>query len=240
VKFGAISCSQLCSKYQQLSHLKTWYHYAQEEEGIEDVLNMGDLVDGEKVYRGHEYEIFLHGEKAQREYTIEHYPTIKRTWVIAGNHDDSYYKLVGTDILENIALARPDIKYVGKYGAYPIITLGNRKLKIYMSHGEGGCAYARSYKLQRKIEQFSSEAKPDIYFLGHYHVNCYLPQYRNVMGLMMPCFQAQTPYLRRRGLNPEIGGWIIRLRVNDVGRKNSIVEMNNSYYPFYKVIEKDY
>lgn len=44
---------------------------------------------------------------------------------------------------------------------------------------------------------------------GHYHCSALLPMYRNVVAVQMPCFQSQTPYLKTRGLYPEIAGVIL-------------------------------
>ena len=237
-KIAIMSCSHLGSKFQQLTHLKAFYHYCQSL-GIKVVFNCGDVVDGINVYRGHEYELFLHGEKAQRDYTVEYYPRMEnggKTFMIGGNHDHSFMKVAGVDILENIAQQRNDIEYLGHYGAYPIID----RVKAYIQHGDRGQAYARSYRMQKAIEQFAPEAKPDLYFLGHFHTFCHIPIYRNVVGWMIGCFQSQTPYLRRKNLYPEIGGLIMDLTINDKGRKNNIAKIKFEIIPFYKVIEKDY
>lgn len=242
IKLAVISCTQLGSKFQQLTHLKTFYQYIQEE-GVKAVLHLGDMVDGIDVYRGHEYELFLHGAKAQKDYCIEHYPRMEnggKTFVITGNHDHSFMKKAGEEILEGIAKEREDIEYLGMYGAYPQIG----GLNIYMQHGGSGVSYARSYRLQKNVEQFSPDAKPDIYFLGHYHVSCALFEYRNVTSFMIPCFQSQTPFLRRKALYPEIGGLIIEFTVNNKpvakGRKYSLAQMQFRFLPFYVPINEDY
>ena len=68
-RFAVISCTQLGSRFQQLTFLKNFYKYI-ENQGIKVVLHCGDFVDGEKMYRGHEYELFLHGCEAQKDYAI--------------------------------------------------------------------------------------------------------------------------------------------------------------------------
>ncbi len=244
IKFAVLSCTQIGSKYQQITALHRFYHYCQEEYGIKLFLHCGDMVDGAKVYKGHEYELFLHGADAQINYTCENYPEAKngaKTMVIAGNHDDSFTKIAGFNVVEKIAENRDDIECVGMYGAYPKINhpkIGSKT--IYIHHGEGGVSYARSYKLQKYIEQFSPEQKPDTYFCGHFHVSCYLPDYRNVDGFLVPCFQAQTPYLKRKQIMPIIGGYIITLKLNNYGREGNKVELDFKKNTFYKPIENDY
>lgn len=244
VKFAVLSCTQIGSKYQQITNLARFYNYCQEEYGIKLFLHCGDLVDGNKVYKGHEYELFLHGEDAQVDYACNNYPVAKngaRTMVIVGNHDESFMKLGGGNPIRRIAEQRKDIEYVGIYGAYPKINhpkIGKKSL--YIHHGEGGVSYARSYKLQKYIEQFSPEQKPHTYFCGHFHISCYLPDYRNVDGFLVPCFQAQTPYLKRRQLSPIIGGYIITMKLNDYGKRGNKVELDLKKSTFYKPIENDY
>jgi len=237
VKFAVVGCTQIGSKYQQMTHLTEFYKIV-EDMGIKCVLHGGDMMDGEGIYKGQVYELFLHGADAQIDYTVEYYPKIKggKTFVISGNHDLSFMAEAGIDTVNKVAEKRKDIEYLGAIGAYPNI----KGLNIYLQHGAGGVAYARSYKLQKQIEQFAPEVKPDYYFLAHYHINCMLPQYRNVFGMTIPCFQSQTPYLKRKNLYPEVGGWVFEFKVNDKGRKNNLVLAKMQYIPFFNMIESDY
>ena len=237
-QFGVVSCTHLGSMYQQLTYLKNFYQLCQDR-GIKVMLHAGDMVDGIQVYKGQEFELFLHGFDAQVDYAIENYPKMEnggKTYVIGGNHDYSFVKVAGSDPLPKIAQKRPDIEYLGVYGAYPQVG----PVKVYLQHGAKGGAYARSYRLQKNIEGFAPEAKPDLYLLGHYHTQDFLPGYRNVFGAMLGCFQSQTPFERRLGLYPEVAGLIIEFTVNDRFRKSGIVGMRLEWIPFYVPIKKDY
>ena len=236
-RFAVISCTQLGSRFQQLTFLKNFYKYI-ENQGIKVVLHCGDFVDGEKMYRGHEYELFLHGCEAQKDYAINEYPELKngKTYVIMGNHDECYWKQNGVNILQGIAKDREDIVYLGRWGAYPKIG----GLNIYMAHGTGGVAYARSYKLQKNIEQFAPAKKPDLYFIGHWHVSAALFEYRNVTAFMIPCFQSQTPYLKAKGLYPEIGGFIVEVVSNDTFRKDGTARIKWEFIPFFVPRDDDF
>ena len=238
MRFAVISCTQIGSKYQQLTHLRAFYRLV-DSRGIKVVFHCGDLVDGVNVYKGHEYELFLHGEKAQRDYCVEKYPRLEnggKTLVIAGNHDYSFMKAVGCDVVANICDRRDDMEYLGAYGAFPTTEF----LRVYLQHGKGGGAYARSYKMQKFIEQMAPEIKPDLYFLGHYHTTCALFEYRNVTAFMMGCFQAQTPHLRQFGLFPEIGGLIMEVTINEKTRKQTLADMKFEWVPFYIPLENDF
>lgn len=136
-RFGVLSCSHLGSKYQQLTHLYTFYKYCKRKR-VKEVLHCGDVVDGEKMYRGQEYELFIHGADAQTRYAIDNYPKIKgiKTRMILGNHDESFYKTAGYNVAKAIAHHRADIEYLGDYLAFIEID----GIKIALMHGSGGVA----------------------------------------------------------------------------------------------------
>ncbi len=232
--FGLVSDTHLGSKFQQLSHLWSFYQLCKER-GVEQVFHCGDLCEGDgSLYKGQMYEMFLHGTDAQAEYIIKNYPKMEgiTTYVIGGSHDYSFHKSLGLDILRLIVDSREDIKYLGMQGAY--IDMG--KILIYLMHPDGGTAYALSYRAQKIIENFAPEGKPHLLFIGHFHRPCWLIGYRNVHALQLPCFQAQTPYLRGKGLQPFVGGMICEIVYNESG----IVSMKPEILPFYKIIQDDY
>lgn len=233
-QIGVVSDTHLGSCYQQLTFLKHFYKECQKL-GITKILHAGDMIEGNgKLYRGQMYEMFLHGASNQLRYIIKNYPKYEgvETYVIGGSHDYSFYKESGYDILEEISKKRKDIKYLGMFGAY--LNIG--QLKFYLMHGSGGVAYARSYKLQKIIEQLAPEAKPHILLLGHYHTPCHLPMYRNVEGFQLGCFQSQTPYLRSKAQYPAIGGIILTVHQDEKGLQK--IDICWKYY--YEVIEHDY
>lgn len=239
IKFAIVSDTHLGSKYQQLTHLKSAYRYCAEE-GIEHVLNPGDVCAGNgRVYRGQMFEVFRHGSDQMRDYIIEHYPQEEgvTTHLIAGNHDLSFMSSEGYDICRAVAEAREDISHLGHYGAY--LHLG--PLVLYLHHGEGGASYARSYKPQQVIGNIGfGEAKPHCVIMGHWHVSNLLPMYRNVVGISCPSFESQTPYLKRKGYWPEIGFWVVSATINDADRIEGTTRWQFEFVPFYVPKEHDY
>lgn len=231
--FGVVSDTHIGSRYQQLSHLATFYTICSRRR-IPVIFHCGDLVDGEKMYRGQEYEIFAHGADAQREYTVAHYP--KRsgvtTYAISGNHDASFIKTGGYNIVRAIAQQRSDIVYLGDDVAYYV--LGN--IKIMIAHGSGGTAYAVSYKSQKLVERLPGGEKPHLLFLGHYHHANIIPGYRNVETVQMPCFQANTPYMKAKGLHAQAGGFIVAVQEDESG----LAKVTYEFIPFYKTKANDF
>lgn len=235
-KIGIVSDTQIGSKFQQITHLDTFYQVC-EACGVTTVFHCGDILDGEKVYKGQEYELFLHGADAQVDYCVKNYPSIEgiTTYFICGNHDESLWKHGGIDIGKRISEKRKDMVYKGFHGAF----FGTDSIEnlIYLHHGAGGISYARSYRLQKLIEQIAPERKPYFLLEGHFHVSCYLPAYRNVGALLLPCFQSQTPYLTRKGLYPEIGGVIMSF---SIGELNLPSKASIDFITFKEPIEEDF
>ena len=233
-KIGVVSDTHIGSNCQQITLLHEAYKMMRAK-GVKKVLHAGDMVEGNgKLFRGQVYEMFLHGADAMINYAIKYYPKFNgmTTYVIGGSHDYSFYKEGGTDVLMKIAEEREDIKYLGMFGAF--MKLG--KILVYLMHGAGGVAYARSYKMQKIIEQIPPEKKPHILLLGHYHVQCHLPTYRNVAGFQLPCFQTQTNYLMAKALFPEIGFLILTITPNAKG----IFKYDTEWFPFYVPVKDDY
>jgi len=238
-RFGVIADTQLGSKFQQITHLNRMYDIFVEE-GIEHVYHVGDVVDGYDVYRGQEYELFLRGADEQAEYTIKNYPRrelkngkLMKTHMIAGNHDLSFYKAMGYDILNVVCKEREDLQYMGQWDC--TIETKN-KVRIYMLHPDGGGAYALSYKAQKFVEGFTSENKPNMFFLGHWHTSLYFFS-RNIHCLEAGCFQSQTPYLRRKGLMPQVGGWICEV---NIGPDGSVNRFKPEFIPFFIHLKNDF
>lgn len=233
-RFGVVADTQLGSRYQQLTHLYTFYSIIARRR-INTVFHCGDLVDGEKIYRGQEYEIFCHGADAQRDYAIAHYPKRKSvsTFIISGNHDQSFHKVAGYNIVKAICQQRGDMVYLGDDVAF--YELGNLPVRIMLMHARGGVPYARSYRMQKIVEQLAGGTKPHFLFMGHLHVMD-LMQYRNVQAVTMPCFQGQTPYLAAKGLNPEVGGLIVTFQVDKIGLAKVVFE----WIPFYRHKKNDF
>lgn len=235
-KIGICSDTHLGSKYQQIESLWKFYEKC-EHEGITTILHAGDISDGYNLYNGQQFEIFLHGERAQAQYIIENYPEIEgiTTELCGGNHDESFYKRYGSDICYDISVQRSDIKYRGFYLAN--LNIGN--IDICLHHGDGGCSYARSYRPQKlalsKIEDKGINT-PKMLVIGHYHATCILPDYVGIYTIQMPCFQSSTPsYMGRKGLNPDIGGIILEFEESE-----GLLVSTKTQYISYKAKEDDY
>lgn len=198
------------------------------------MFHTGDILDGEGLYRGHMYEVFKIGVDEQVNYVVKNYPFREgvETEFITGNHDLVYFKKIGKDVGVAIAEKRPDLVYLGQFAAYVEIFDG---VYLYLLHPDGGGAYAISYKVQKIIEGFSGGSKPNIMAVGHWHQSEYIFE-RNVHAIQTASFQGQTPFLKRKGLMPKLGFWIVEMSCEP----GEIKSINIEFIPFYKEVVNDY
>ena len=234
IRFGLCGDNQYNSKYTQITYLHNFYDKLQSE-GITDVYHTGDIDEGEEMRVGHKYECYKQGADDHVDEIVAKYPKRKgmTTHFITGNHDHSHIKRVGYDIGKTIAKERDDMDYLGMSDARIFLT---PNCTMDLHHPIDGTAYAVSYKIQKQIEAMQGGEKPNIYAVGHYHKMEYF-LYRNVHAFQTACFQAQTPWMRGKGIACTVGGWIVEVHVNDDG---IITRLTSTFIPYYKMISEDY
>jgi predicted phosphodiesterase len=213
IKFGVIGDTHIGSMYQRTDALKLFYERCSSE-GVRQILHVGDVVDGWRVYRGHEFELQPDARSwpGQRSMFSEAFPRIQgvETIFISGNHDASFKNLIGMVVGDELQRVRPDFKFIGQDVGDVILKAANGdSLKVRLVHPGGGTAYALSYKLQKFIEAIPGGEKPDLLCLGHYHKAEFLPSYRNVCGIQAGTFCSQTPFMARQASAAHVGGWIV-------------------------------
>ena len=235
IRFGVASDMHLNSKYQQITHLNTFYDIC-EKEGIDTVYNPGDLVEGQYQGRkGHEYEIFNHSADDQVQYVVDNYPRREgiKTVFITGNHDHTHLKNAGYDIGKRIVMERDDMTYLGMNNATIMLTPNCR---MDMLHPLDGSSYALSYALQKTIEAMPVDDLPQILLVGHHHKSIYL-NIRGIHAMEAGTFQAQSPWMKGKRLAAHVGGWIVTVHVNDKGEVTRFIP---EWIPFNKMIKNDF
>lgn len=212
LKFLLISDTHLCSKYDRLDILRYLYDEA-EKQGVKHILHSGDFTDGRSNRQEHIYELKEPSYQGQVEYCIEKYPKFSgKTYVIQGNHDNWWYKSNGSEILRPISKVRDDIVYLGA----DVADLKIGKLKVRLFHGQGGVAYAKSYKTQKYLDTIPTEEKPHILQTGHIHQAFYLKQ-DNTHCFQTGCLEDQTPYCRSMGFTNDKSCWWVDVYFDDKG-----------------------
>lgn len=234
VRFGLCGDKHFNSKFVQITHLHTLYDIF-EKEGITDVYDAGDIDEGEKMRKGHQYECYNQGADDHVAEIAKNHPRRRglKTKFITGNHDLSLVKQAGMDIGPAIAEKREDLEYLGQSWARINLT---PNCILELRHPEDATAYAISYKPQQMINAMQGGDKPNIMALGHYHKAEYL-FYRNVHAFQVGCGQAQTNFMRNKGIAAMVGGWIVEAEVDQDG---TITRIKQEFFPFYHMIAEDY
>lgn len=106
-------------------------------------------------------------------------------------------------MIENL---RKDFHYLGiHYGRLLIDDL----YKTDLLHDTKARSYSLSYPLQCRQRNTPPEERPDISIAGHRHVMLYM-YYNNEHMFEAGCFCRSSPYMRGRGIQSTLGGWIVR------------------------------
>jgi predicted phosphodiesterase len=221
LKLGIVSDPHYNSHEQQPTYMHAFYKYA-DSAGVSAYLNLGDNDDGTpKMHRDAIFHQFNHGFDRRVAYVVSEYPKSQNgpTYLIDGNHDWSWYAESGVSFGQALALKREDIQYLGYREAF--VEIG--PAKFLLRHGaKGGMSYARSYKIQKLIEQMAEKDKTetDVALYGHWHVAMHLPGYQGIEAFAVPCFQSQTTFLRDLGVQPVIGGLVLEIEFGQKGVYN--------------------
>jgi hypothetical protein len=220
-RFGAVGDTHLCSRYEDLDALHALYDLYQNE-GVNVVYHTGNWVDGEA--RFNRPDIHTVGMDGQLAYFIKNYPRRDgiMTYFIAGDdHEGWYTQSTSIDIgqhLEDMSrrAGRNDLSYLGYMEADVPITLPDGDTFIIkVLHAGGGSSYALSHTSQKIVDSYDDRERPNILLVGHYHKAEYLPNYRGVRIIQTGTFQRQTPFMRKKRLHADIGGWIVDVNVVD-------------------------
>ena len=214
VRFAVTGDRHTGSLYQNAAALHGFYEHC-EIEGVELVIDCGDILAGHKVYRGQEFELGDLGFEAQLARMVNDSPRNIRTKFITGNHDASFKNAVGLPVGKMIQDELSEYEFIGEDHARIQFETPNGLLTVGLLHPAGGTAYALSYKSQKIVESLEGGTKPDLLCIGHFHKSEFIPSYRNVAVLQSGTFEKQTPFMARQGLAAHVGGWIIEVWVGE-------------------------
>lgn len=219
--FGSISDTHLCSIADRIDLMREAYDEFKNQ-GVSVVFHSGDMSDGWQEYRGHINFVKVFGDQEQARYVIHSYPKREgiTTYVIQGNHDDSY-KHTKVDRLSLVVhgfkhqgkeiAPRTDIVYVGQYAHNFILP---QEVKINVIHPRGGNPYAISYQQQKRSENMDKNERPDAQISGHFHKFnfCWL---NSTYFLANPGMQDQTEFFARLGYPRDMGFVIVHYKIQD-------------------------
>jgi len=208
IVIGIISDTHLGNKLCAIEELRRFYEIA-ENEWVKTILHWWDLTDWIDVYKWQVFELKEHSLEEQIEVIKKHYPKLKnwKTYYILWNHDESWLKKVGINIANLISNLRKDLEYLWFYNWRIILNW----FIIDLQHWWWSQAYAKSYKLQKYLENYNKWDDPDIFILWHYHDSLYL-MYRWIHSFLPGAFLRENLLAKRYKLWNTIWWWIVNLK----------------------------
>jgi len=250
---GIISDTHFGSKYAQITNLhrciEEMYH-----DGVRQVLFCGDLTAGDKIYRGQIHDVVTPSGPEQAALAIAYLPQHDGLtyYMIGGNHDFAFIKENGYNVVRDVASQRADIIYMG-FDLADVPMLPGTDARLW--HPMGGVPYAYSYKMQKHVEEMAfaelqkvveRQHSPAVrvLFAGHLHIRV-LFDAGPIVCAQVPCFEGQTPYLKRKGKTPVIGGFIYEFKMTSDGqlledwpRRKNFAEIPNDYLNYPVPVEE--
>lgn len=212
LKFGLVADNHAGSAKEHPEILEEIYRTFKKE-GVKHVYHAGDWIDGTGVYKGQENEVKVWGTDAQVDHLIDTYPRERgmKTHGITGNHDLRAFEHGGADPGRIIEARRKDIEYLGQMQA--TVELAD-EIDLELLHPAGSQSYAKSYKLQRLIDNRPVEERPKILAIGHYHTDFYM-DHGGVQAIQVPATKGHGMFEKRLGLSGEMGAWMVEMTVRD-------------------------
>lgn len=225
IKIGIVSDTHINSNYTQLHVLHGLYDIFAKE-GIKAVYHAGDIDEGEEMRPGHKMECYTQGADAHLEEIVKNYPERDgiTTYFITGNHDHSMIKRLGFNIGNAIAGQRKDMVYLNADYAKVMLT---PNFPMELRHPADGSSYAISYKPQKIVEGMGKDT-PKLVIIGHYHKAGYF-MHRGVHTILAGTTEMQSGWMRNKGLEAHLGGWILEIHVDDKGNEKEVVPR---FFPF--------
>lgn len=232
VRFGVVSDVHIGNHHSLEEELHEAYAVF-EKEGITEVYAPGNLIDGEKTYRGQEYEINVMGVDNVVANLARVWPKVTgiTTHHIASStcHEGYYFKSAGVLIGKLFDAARSDFNYLGQDEADIVVHDSEVRPTLRIVHPGGGASYADSYRPQKIVESYSGGEKPMMLVIGHYH-KCGMYDIRDVMVINAGCLERQTPFMRKHSLVARMGFWVVEAKFTEEG---SLRRFNTEWFKYH-------
>jgi len=217
IVFGVMSDLHFGSRACQITAMNLFAEKAKSE-GVEHIFIPGDVTAGNNVYRGQSFELYEPSSEHQEESCIVNLPKGFTYYMLGGNHDYSFMKAIGHNVIRSLCLQRDDFIYCGfdwaEIDLMDDVTVG-------LWHPAGANPYSISYRLQKGVEAiaftelkkiaYGQKDKPTLHFVlaGHLHIQM-SAFFGNIFGAQCGAFEGSNSFTKARKLMPTIGGYIIR------------------------------
>jgi len=238
--FAAASDLHFGSKACQITALNEFCNECRKQ-GVKHIFSPGDVTAGRHVYPGQEFDLYELSAQGQTDSLLANLQTGFDWWILGGNHDYSHIKNGSYNPLNVMSSKRHDLHNLG-YDECVVPILNGIDLQMW--HPSGGVPYSISYRLQKGVEQlaFSEllsvsrglKEKPSIKFVlcGHLHIQMQA-LFGSIFGMQCGAFEGVTNYLKRKGLVPAIGGYIVKANI----KNNGILNFEAKFYLYPEIID---
>jgi hypothetical protein len=209
-RFGVTGDNHLASKYARLDVLRSAFD-VWEREGITEVFQTGNILDGECRFNKHDL-LTRSGMEAQIEYLLNEWPQkkgITTRFICGDDHEGWWSQREGVNVGERIEdvfknAGREDLKYLGYMERDIEFKQSKGSTWGRIVHMGGGSSYAFSYAMQKLVESLQGGEKPAFILAGHLHkYDWCFP--REVNAIQTACTQDQTPFMRKQKLQAHVG-----------------------------------
>ncbi len=188
---------------------------------IDTIICCGDLTDGYYPRRS-SYAKYQKVSSAREmlEYVVNVHPYMNGItfYTIGGNHDRTFMDSDHVDIINQIAMQRRDIVYLGQDKAN--ISFDNVKIHLY--HGYGRFKKNVDSRARKYYNMLSEEENPDIIQLGHIH-HSFCSQIDQTTILQTAALIDQAPLLDEKGYSCERSCWFATLKYDDDGNLIEVI-----------------
>lgn len=175
----------------------------------------GDMTAGMGVYKGQENDVTCWGFDEQLEGMLDGVPDLVGidTYAISGNHDLSFMKKNGADIMKAFTNQVNGWQYVGAGDARIFLTPWIAT-DLHHNIKGGSAAYSISYKAQQVLRNMSIFDAPDIFVQGHWHRLDYY-DISGIKAFEAGTFQGLSDYAKNMGFGNSVGGLFVDFDIKD-------------------------
>ena len=240
ITFGVMSDLHYGSRSCQITAINLFAEECKKN-GVEHIFVAGDILAGYGIYKGQTMETYEQSAEHQEESCLVNLPAGFKYYMIGGNHDYSYMKIAGHNVIRSLSRQREDINYCGFDWAEIEIM---KNVSVGLWHPSGGVPYSISYRLQKGVEQMAFEEltkiveghkeRPTLRFLfaGHLHIQLQA-LFGSVLGMQCGCFEGSNSYLKAKKLVPAIGGYIVHAKL---GKNGLLKDFSTKFHLFPEII----
>lgn len=235
IVFGFITDKHFCNSHERLDVVNAAYDRF-EAEGVTDVFDGGNWIDGEA--RFNKQELLHFGIDSQLDYAIEVSPQKKDivTHFVSGDDHEGWYSQrerinIGQYFeLKAKKAGREDLHFMGHVEADVELRAKGGSATMRVMHPGGGSSYAFSYAPQKLVESYQGGEKPAILLIGHYHKWDYCFP-REVHVISGGCAVDQTMFMRKNKIAAHVGYSLIKIKQDP--NRGHVTNLSVEWSPFY-------